>query len=360
MNNNFDFQSQPLAAIWEINARIVPQPSDNAVPISNDDFELTDKEAEQLIRDVAELQPRVFVIAGDDPLRRGGIYSLIQYAASCGLHPVLALSPESNVTRTTITQLKHASLSRLELTLQGGSAETHDRNCGIPQSFEQVVNALRWANEFRLPVQIHTHLSRRNLTELESIASLLQSFRILSWSISFPVPQPGEPLHDLPSAVEFEEAFARIYRIAESVPFKVKTVDAPHYRRFVVQQRTRLKAASSGLMVLPLEGNGIPGVLPINEGMATLCISSSGDIYPSRWLRLPAGNVRRHKLTAVYRDSVMFESLRDTANLKGKCGGCEFKQMCGGSRARAWALTGDMFHEDASCSYQPMTGRRTG
>ena len=355
---NFDLQWQPFAAIWEINARIGPQCSDSPVPTSNDDLELTDKEAERLLRDVAELRPRVFVMAGADPLRRSSIYSLVQYAASCGLHPVLALSPESDVTRTTIAELKHSGLSRLELVLEGGSAETHDRNCNLAGSFERTVNALRWANEFRLPVQVHTHLGRRNLGELESISYLLQGFRILSWSISFPVPQPEGPLHDLPSAAEFEEAFARLYSISQSVPFKVKTVDAPHYRRFVVQQRSRLKAGSAGPVAFSSAENGIPGVLSINEGVASIFLSSTGDIYPSKWLRLPAGNVRRHNLAAVYRNSSLFDSLRDSAKLKGKCGDCEFKQMCGGSRARAWALSGDMFNEETTCSYQPAVAAR--
>lgn len=360
MTNNFDFQSQPFAAIWEVNGKSGPQVSDGPFLTTGDNLELTDKEAEQLIRDVAELQPPVFVMAGADPLRRTSIYSLVQYAASCGLHPVLALSPETNVSRATMAHLKQSSLSRLELSVEGGSAQTHDRICGIAGSFVRTVNALQWANECRLPVQIHTHLCRRNLEEIEKIASLIQGFRILGWSISFPVPQPGEPLHDLPSAGEFEEAFARIYSAAQSVSFKVKTVDAPHYRRFVVQQRARLKAGNAGLVVPPFGENGIPGVLPINEGMASIFVSSTGDIFPSRWLRVPAGNVRRHNLTDVYRNHTLFDSLRDAANLKGKCGDCEFKQMCGGSRARAWAVSGDMFSEEASCSYQPVASRRAG
>ena len=355
MNNNFDLQSQPLVAIWETNARIGP----GATSESPGDLpELTDKEAEQLIRDITELNPRVFVFAGADPLRRNHIVSLVQYAASCGLHPTMVLGPESHVTRSSISELKNANLSRLGFTLNGATEEVHDHDCGIRGSFARTLQAIQWANECRVPVQIHTQVSRHNMAEIEEIGQLLKWYRILSWSISFPVPQEGESLHDLPCAGEFEEAFSSIHRIAQSVPFKVKVVEAPHYRRFMVQQRTRARAGTAGLVVLPFVEEGIPGVLPINEGRASLFISSTGEIFPSPSLRVAAGNVRHDNVADVYHNAPLFESLRDPESLKGKCGTCEFKEMCGGSRARAWALTGDMFAEECCCSYQPMSAQK--
>lgn len=353
MTTNFNFHSHPFVAIWETNAGFGPQVHDKLdFPLSGP-LELSDKEAEQLIRDVAELRPPVFFFAGDDPLRREKIYSLVQYAASCGLHPNMMLGPNSNVTRSAIADLKKANLSRLGLTLEAGSAQAHDHLAGCPGSFARTMQAMKRANDCRLPLQIHTNLRRRNLHELRQIASAIQSFRIVIWSISFPVPQPGESLHDLLSAAEFEEAFAVIHELARDLPFKVKTIDAPHYRRFVVQQRTRARGTSGGLAVLPSVSGGIPGILPINEAKATLFISSTGEIFPSKGLRVSAGNVRRQKLAEVYRNREPFESLRDPDNLKGKCGVCEFKDLCGGSRARAWAVHGDMFEEEPCCSYLP-------
>ncbi len=359
MTNNFDLQSQPLVAIWETNSGFAPQPSDT-VDSGNDHLELTDSEAEQLIRDVAELHPPVFVFAGADPLRRDNILSLVQYAASCGLHPNMQLSPESDLARESVAGLKKANLSRIGLTLDGATEESHDRTCRAPGSFVRTLQALQCANEIRLPVQIHTRIGRSNLHELNEISQLIRYYRILAWNISFPVPQPGESLHALPSAGEFEEAFSCIYNIAQTVPFKVKVAEAPHYRRFVVQQRTRVRAGTTGLVVYPFAEEGIPGVLPINEGRAAIFVSSTGEIFPSASLRVSAGNVRDRKLADVYRNSVLFDSLRDPENLKGKCGNCEFKEMCGGSRARAWALTGDIFAEECCCSYQPMAARKIG
>lgn len=359
MTTNFDVHSQLFAAIWETNAQSPPAERGGSFFSLNHKLELTDKEAEQLIRDVAELRPPRFVFAGADPLQRDGIYSLVQYAASCGLHPTMVLSPESDVSYAAIAMLKQSNLSRLELVLEAGTETGHDGICGMAGSFARTLQAIRWANECRLPVQIHTHIGRRNLEEIESIASLIKPFRIIGWSISFPVPHGGISLRDLPSAAEFEEAFARIHKVAQTVAFKIKTVEAPHYRRFVVQQRHRLKAANAGGEAVPFGENGIPGVLPVNEARASVFISSTGDVFPGDALRVSAGNVRRQKLVDIYRDSTLLDSLRDTANLKGKCGECEFKEMCGGSRARAWALTGDMFSEETSCLYQPLAARNS-
>ena len=358
MNNNFDSHSHPLFAMWETNARPGPQISEGAFSPSEDDLELTDNEAEQLIRDVAALAPPTFVFAGFDPLLRSRIHSLVQYAASCGLHPVMILGSNSHVTRSVIADLKKAGLSRLGLTLEGGAEQSHDRIAGIPGSFARTIEAIQWANECQLPLQIHSNVSRRNLPEIEQIGSVIKPFRVLTWSLTFPVPGSGESLHDLPSAREFEEAFGSIYKVAQELPCKVKTVQAPHYRRFVVQQRMRFRAGTSGLMVLPMNEVGIPGVLPINEGRASIFISNTGEISPNQWLRVSAGNVRHCKLVDAYRNSALFGSLRDPENLKGKCGACEFKVMCGGSRARAWALSGDMFGEEPNCSYLPMAERK--
>lgn len=358
MTNNFDFQSHPLVAIWETNSDSGPPVDGRAVFPSDDILELTDSEAEQLIRDIAELEPPAMVFAGADPLRRANIYSLVQYAASCGLHPVVNLTPQSNVTRTTIEELKKANISRLTLMLHGGKEESHDSLSGVPGSFNRTVQAIRWAIECRVPVQVHTELRRQNLDEIEAIASVIRHFRVIGWSISFPVPQPGQSLRDLPSASEFEEAFSTIYMLAQQLPFKVKTVEAPHYRRFVVQQRTRARATSAGVLVMPFTDSGIPGVFPVNEGRAQVVISSTGEVFPTSGLRVSGGSVRDWKLADVYRNSVLFDSLRDPANLKGKCGDCEFKDMCGGSRGRAWAMSEDMFSEEHCCSYQPVAARK--
>ena len=358
MNNIIDLDSQPLIATWETCVSSVGCRDQNFRPASTK-LELNDNEAEQLIRDVAELKPPVFVFAGDDPLSRDGIFSLVQYAASCNLHPVMLLTPASVVTQQTIADLKSASLSRIAFTMNGADSRCHDVISGIPGSFARTLQAIKWANERRLPVQIHTEIGRRNLAELTAMEALLQRYRITLWSVSFPVPGPDDSLKNLPSATEFEEAFQAIYMLAQKVPFKVKTIEAQHYRRYVLQQRTRSRSlAAENSALAPFSETGIPGVLPINEGMASIYITHNGDVLASKFLQVPAGNVRRDSLAHLYRNAPIFQSLRNPENLKGKCGTCEYKDMCGGSRSRAWALSGDMFSQEESCVYQPMPVRR--
>ncbi len=358
MNKIIDVDSQPLIAIWETCVSSVGCRDQNFRPASST-LELNDNEAEKLIRDVADLKPPVFVFAGDNPLSRSGIFSLVQYAASCNLHPVMLLTPASVVTQQTLAALKSASLSRLAFTLNGADSSSHDLLSGIPGSFARTIKAIKWANECRLPVQIHTEIGRRNLGELNAMASLLLHYRITMWSISFPVPGPEDSLSNLPSAAEFEEAFHTIYSLAQKVPFKMKTVEAQHYRRFVLQQRTNSRSLAIQTGVAPFYETGIPGVLPVNEGMASIYITHSGDVLASKALHLSAGNVRRDNLLDLYRNSPIFQSLRNPENLKGKCGNCEFKEMCGGSRSRAWSLSGDMFNQEESCVYMPFQARKT-
>ncbi len=360
MNKIIDLHSQPLIAIWETSVSSVGCRDQNFRPAISK-LELNDSEAEQLIRDVADLKPPVFMFAGDDPLSRNGIYSLVQYAASCNLHPVMLLTPASAVTLQTIANLKAASLARVAFTLNGADSGSHDVISDIPGSFARTLQGIKWANERRLPVQIHTNLTRRNLGDLGSMATLLLNYRITMWSISFPVPGPDESLKNLPSASEFEEAFRSIYALAQKVPFKIKTVEAQHYRRYVLQQRSKSRSLVGETGGLPaFFETGVPGVLPINEGMASVYITHCGDVLASKSLRIPAGNVRRDKLVDLYRYSPIFQSLRDPANLKGKCGNCEFKEMCGGSRGRAWSLSGDMFNQEESCVYMPLQARKLG
>ncbi|HYX53378.1 MAG TPA: hypothetical protein VE783_07990 [Candidatus Limnocylindrales bacterium] len=357
MTNHFELQSHPLAAIWETNQRSGPisgEPSPPRPP----DLDLNDFEAEQMIREVAKLNPPIFVFAGHDPLRRQGILSLVQYATACHLKPTMLLGPASQLARVNVGELRRAGLSRIGFVLNGSTAELHEQITGVESSFANTLNGIQYAREGHLPVQVHTTVSRRNLHDLEAIAALLKGLRVMAWHVSFLVPSGPFEMDDVPTADQFELAFARLYVLAQEVNFKIKTVDAPHYRRFVLQERSRHR--HDNLVTIDREPQGIPGILPVNESRATLFISSTGEIYPSSTLRLSAGNVRTDDVAEVYRSGALFSSLRETRNLKGKCSLCEFKDVCGGSRARSWAVAGDLFAQDDHCIYQPHVAIRAG
>lgn len=352
MKNNFDVNKTPLVAIWETTQACDTPCLDygDSIQPEVDPLELSTLEAQQLIDEMAELCPPIFVLTGADPLKRTDIYELIRYASLRGLHPFLEQGATPLLTPDAIAELKHAGLSRLILTLDAASAELHDLICGVHGSFARTMEAIQWADHWKIPFQITTHYCERNLHELENLAALLKTFRVKQWSVAFPVPSTPSELEETPSAGEFEGAFARLYTLSKTVPFKIKTSEAPHYRRYVLQQQARERAS------VP-EGRqsqeGIPGIMPVNEDRGMLFISHTGDVYPCPGLHVSAGNIRVVSLAEIYRSSQVFALLRDQANLGGKCGECAFKGVCGGSRARSYAMLGDMFSEDPSCIYRP-------
>lgn len=355
MKKILDLDMHPFVAVWETTQTCDPDYCLATGQSDRDPLELTTFEAEKLIRDLAELRPAVFMMGGGRPLDRDDIYSLIRYAASCNLHPVLVLNASPSLTRGVVSKLKSAGLSRLEMVLDGSGPEVHDAINGHG-SFARTMAAIRWANELHLQLQVHTNLRRHNHADLEKIAALLSMHTILLWSVSFPVPAEnacgGEPL----SAQQTEDTFARLYRLSQLVSFKIKTVEAPHYSRYIVQQRTKLKKEQGPEAVAASSEIGIPGVMPVNQARGSLFISNTGELYPSACLPVSGGNVRSEDIAEVYRESELFSSLRDVSRLQGKCGRCNFREICGGSRARAFAVTGDMLAEDTSCVYEPPPG----
>jgi radical SAM protein with 4Fe4S-binding SPASM domain len=302
-----------------------------------------------MIDQVAGMQPPIFVMTGADPLKRDDIYDLVCYASLRHLRPFLELPATPRLNRDAIADLKQAGLSRLLLSMDGSTAELHDLICGVNGSFVRTMEAIQWADQWRLPFQITTHFCEHNLHDLENLASLLKTMRIAQWNVAFPVPSTALELEETPSPGEFEAAFAQLYTLAQKVPFKIKTSEAPHYRRYVIQQQAMARAGATGTQFT----EGVPGIFPVVEARGTMFISHTGEVYPCPSLPITAGNIRVQELMEIYRNSQVFNLLRDPGNLTGKCGDCGFKQICGGSRARSYAMNADMLREDPACIYRP-------
>lgn len=355
MNGSLDLNERPLVVLWEMtracDLSCLKCPS-SARP-QRSALELNTQEARRLIDDVADLRPPIFILTGGDPLKRFDVYHLVSYAAERKLRPALTASPSALVTRTAIAELKNAGLSRLAVSLDGSLPEIHDGFRGLRGSFARTLEILHWVNESGLPVQVNTCVSRRNLHDLENLAGMLEQFRIVLWSAFFFVPKGPAEFADMPSGREVEEAFAALNRLSRRVPFRIKTTEAQHYRRFVLQHRYHHEVALGTDSGRELTAHPPAAVLPINEGRGMIFVSHSGEVFPSGFLPVPAGNVRNLSLATIYRDAPLLRSLRDSSNLKGRCGICEFREICGGCRARAYAVTGDMFAEDPGCAYQP-------
>jgi radical SAM protein len=365
MEIDLNFDERPFVAIWEttqacdlscVHCRACAQPARNP-------FELSTAEAQHLIDEIAAMQVPVFVLTGGDPLKRPDIFELVSYATQKGVRISLTPSATPLLTREAIEKLKNAGLARLAISLDGPTAEIHDAFRKVPGSFKWTLDAVRWAHELHLPVQINTTITRHNLQYLDQVIALMEQLDIVLWSVFFLVPTGRGSDINLISAEEFEYVFAKLYETSRRVLFDIKSTEAQHYRRYLLQRRTELRRQGTtpanklphfiGISTPDGIGRARKG---INDGKGFVFISHLGEVYPSGFLPVSGGNVRQTPLSEIYRGSPLFKSLRDSSNLEGKCGDCEYRELCGGSRARAYALTGDMFAEEPCCIYFPKKG----
>lgn len=363
---NLDFNERPYIVIWEttqacdlacVHCRACAQPSRNP-------FELSTAEAKGLIDQIADIKAPVFVLTGGDPLKRPDIYELVEYARERGVHTSMTPSATPLLTREAIAQLKERGLARLAVSVDGSTPQIHDAFRRVPGSYQCTLDAIRWAHELGLPVQINTTITRRNLNDFDAMVRLLQQLDIVLWSVFFLVPTGRGQTGDLITAEEFEMVFEKLYETSARVKFDIKTTEAQHYRRFLLQRRAQEKrhGAVSERTQIPaaqafpaaLGGDGIARApRGLNDGKGFVFISHAGEVFPSGFLPVSAGNIRRQRLADLYRESPLFRMLRDTSQLEGKCGACEFKEICGGSRSRAYSLTGNPMAEESCCVYQP-------
>jgi len=355
--NSIDFNVHPFIAIWEVtqacdlacvHCRASAQPQRHPMELSTD-------EGKHLIDQIAAMKIPVFVLTGGDPIKRPDLFDLIGHARSAGVPVSLTPSATPLLTKEIIVRLKEAGLARLAVSMDGASAETHDVFRGMEGSFARTLDAVRWANEIGLPVQINTTFSRRNIAEINDLVALMESLQITLWSVFLLVPTGRGKLNDLLNAEEFEQVFAKIYSLSKTASFDIKTTEAQHYRRFLLQQRVTERRGGTEMFANAQKVADAVGRAPrgLNDGKGFVFISHVGEVFPSGFLPVSAGNIRHEPLSTVYRESPLFQGLRDTAKLEGKCGVCEFKEICGGSRARAYALTGNPYGEEPCCAYMP-------
>lgn len=281
------------------------------------------------------------VLTGGDPLKRPDLFDLIAHARSLGFTVALTPSGTYALTETLITRLKEAGIWMLALSLDGSDATRHNGLRGVPESFEQTVRAAQWAAAVGLPFQINTLVCAETLSDLPAIAEQVAALGGHRWSLFFLIPVGrGRLLREI-SPEESEQLMHWLIDLAPHVPFEIKTTEAPHYRRVVLQRQGQRVWASARRGFGVRDGNGI------------MFISHIGEIYPAGFLPLALGNVRQEDPVTIYRTHPMFRALRDPDALKGKCGRCPFRVVCGGSRARAYAVTGDPLGSDPLCPYQP-------
>jgi radical SAM protein with 4Fe4S-binding SPASM domain len=321
-------------------------------------LELSTYEAYKTIDQIVSLNPDEVIITGGDPFERSDLYQLLDYARRRGLEPSLTVSTTPSLTGAAIGKLKRNGLSRLVIGLDSSSPEKYDGGRAISGQFGATLLAIRWARTAELPVEVNTLLTPRNVRELQVVAELLGDVDVARWNVYFLVPVGHSRNLDALTANEVEDVFETLYGISRRVGFPVRTFEAPHYRRFVLQKAVEERQRKIDHYFDPnVDGIAI-GDDSSRAGVAVnnyLYISHTGEVSVSPFLPLTAGNVRYQPLATVFQYGELFAAVRDEVNLKGKCGRCEFRTVCGGSRARAFAATGDLFASDPLCAYQPGT-----
>ncbi len=346
-----NFDQAPMLVIWEctqacdlacVHCRASAQSERNP-------HELSTEQGFRLLDEIRSFGEPLMVFTGGDPLKRPDLYELIRYAVKIGLRTNVTPSATPLLTAEAIDGFKEAGVSRMAISLDGPDVQSHDDFRGVPGTFERAMFALRHARDIGLDTQLQTTVTKRNMARLPEMAEIAKEVRTKMWSLFFLIVTGRALENDDLDAAGYEKVFEFMYDLSKTAPFGIKTTEAMHYRRYVAQ-RTK---AEHGVT----ENESAKGLMfrtaGVSDGKGFVFVSHQGEIYPSGFLPVSGGNVLRDSLTDIYRNSSLFRTLRDTTLREGKCGICEYQKVCGGSRSRAYAFTGDYLAEDPRCTYQP-------
>ncbi len=364
----FNYDERPFLVIWETthacDLACVHCRAD-AEPTPKPD-ELSHEEALRLIDDVKDLGAPILVFSGGDCLKRLDIAELIQYAKSKKLRTGAVPAVTPLLTSQKILELKKAGLDQMAFSLDAATASEHDAFRRVSGVFDRTLEAVRVAREAGLAVQINSLINLHNLVSMDSLTDLMERLGIVFWEVFFLVPVGRGIELKLLEAEKFEEAFEKIYQLQQRVKFIIKVTEAPHYRRFCIEKEMKKEG------ILPEDAirkgidlphylrrsagpGGSIGMAPqgVNSGKGFIFIAYNGLVYPSGFLPIEAGSLRKESLKDIYQNSKLLRDMRNPDLLHGRCGICAYRMICGGSRSRAYAMSGDYLAEDPGCIYQP-------
>ncbi len=309
------------------------------------------------------------ILTGGDALKRPDLFLLIERARAAGLGVSVAPSATPLLTAEAIRRLRQAGVEAISLSLDGAAAASHDALRGVAGCFERTLEAARTARAEGLPFQVNTLVSQETLAEVPAIYETVRGLGAQRWSFFFLISVGRGSVLQPISAKQCEDLFVWLAGLPPGEGPVVTTTEAPHFRRVLLQHRARAQGervpetadrggGSAGAISGPPQmadgrARGRPGASGIRDGNGIMFISYGGEITPSGFFPLSTGSVRRDDPVTVYRDSPVFRALRRVDLFGGRCGRCEFRGVCGGSRARAYAATGDPLAEDPLCLYEP-------
>jgi radical SAM protein len=354
-NADWAYEQAPMIIYWELTnacglacrhcrATAMPDPAPG---------ELTTSQAIAVLDDMlgfaadGEALPHV-VMTGGDPLKRRDLAELVAAATARGLGVSLAPAVTPLLTRETIFWMKEIGVQAISLSLDGSNAVYHDGVRMVPGTFDATIEALDIAAEAGLSVQVNTLVTDTTAADLPAVYELLSQHTLMQWSLFFLISiGRGSELTEL-SPGDAERWLLWAQRTGREAPFRIKTTEAMHYRRLLGSALLR-----AGKSWAEVEAHPMSRAFGIRDGNGIVFISHQGDVSPSGFLPVTVGNVKDTSLVELYRDTELMRSLRDPDQFKGRCGVCEYRKWCGGSRARAYAWTGDPLEADPLCPYQP-------
>ncbi|MGN8244576.1 TIGR04053 family radical SAM/SPASM domain-containing protein [Cellulomonas soli] len=368
-----DPADRPLLVIWEstracalscVHCRAEAHPARHP-------RELDTAQATELMAQVASFgKPSpIFIITGGDPFERPDLFELVRRGRAMGLSMAVSPSGTAKLNRESLIGLQEAGVTAMSLSLDGATAETHDGFRRVPGTFDRTVAAWEEARSLGMKVQVNSTMSSRTVHELPDLAAMLRERGAMTWSAFMLVPMGrGVDLGTL-SPAEAEDVMNYLYDLGPYLP--VKTTEGHHFRRVNLQRAVLEARGEDHVKVLGLGdlyaeltertaafgwGEGVRNRRPpvnVNAGYGFVFVSHVGTVHPSGFLPVGAGDVHDTPLPEIYRTSELFTGLRDSSQLQGRCGECEFSRVCGGSRSRAYAATGDPYASDPLCGYQP-------
>ncbi|TRZ87597.1 MAG: heme b synthase [Methanosarcinales archaeon] len=310
--------------------------------------ELSTAEAKHFVDELIEYKP-IIILTGGEPLLRSDVFDIAQYASGHGLRVVLATNG-TLLTSDIAKKLKDVGIQRVSISIDGSTKETHDIFRGETGAFEAALRGIDILKNAGLSFQINTTITKRNLTEIPNIYELALELGASALHIFLLVPTGrGEEIEseEIPPE-EYERVLNWFYDKSKTSRIQLKATCAPHYFRIM-----RQRAKAEGIRITK-ETHGLEAMTKGCLGGSGFCfVSSKGDVYPCGYLPALAGNIRQKPFKMIWEKSKVFNDLRDTGKLKGKCGECEYRAVCGGCRARAYAQTGDYLDEEPYCMYVP-------
>jgi len=320
--------------------------------------ELTPEEAEQFVTSLLDLGRPILILTGGEPIMRQDVFSLARLATDIGLRVVLATNG-TMIDGVIAPKIAACGIKRVSISLDGPDVPSHDQFRGLAGAFERAVQGIENLKGAGVEFQINTTVTKRNAHLIGAMSRLALDLGAKALHIFLLVPTGrGKDLeNEAISAADYERVLHEFYDLSQRTTLQMKATCAPHYYRIVAQKergtQTTMGSAS--------QGHGFSSMTRGCLGGTGFCfVSFKGDVCPCGYLPLVAGNIRKASLKEIWYNAPLFRDLRDLSLLKGKCGGCEFRVVCGGCRARAFNQSGDYLGEEPLCIYQPRGVRGAG